>query len=348
MYKSENIDVIAVYLPWMKVSNRSSINSQSFLLKAVSTKTLKELQLIIARFKPDLCFTQTSTHSWGAISAAQNQIPHFWNVREYGTQDHELLEVNENYISKNEIISMSDQIYTSSNHLGVEIFGNSPRWKPLYSIPFHNLAVNLKSGKNSQKKLRIIFAGSFTRSKNPLLLIESANLLKKAGVLFEIDFYGIGDQEIEMINLIGTYDLHNFVTIKGHSSNLQSQYCEYDVVVSCAPVEAFGRSLSEGAVYGCIPVYPDIDSWKERFSHEINGLSYVPQDAGDLSSKLSKLSDLDYRRKLSSGILELVENNFNIKPPEEIVFKDLNNLLNKDFKEKSINPAILKDLIQSN
>jgi hypothetical protein len=80
----------------------------------------------------------------------------------------------------------------------------------------------------------------------------------------------------------------------------------------------------------------------------LNGLSYVPQDARDLSFQLSKLSDLGYRRKLSSGILKLVENNFNIKPPEEIVFQDLNNLLNKDFKEKSINTSILKDLIQSN
>jgi glycosyltransferase involved in cell wall biosynthesis len=348
MYKKEDINFLNVALPWMKVSDTSSAKPQKALIKSTAAKTLGELETIMARFKPGMCFTQTSTHSWGAISAAMNQIPHFWNVREYGAADHELFEVDENYVCKNEIISLSDQIYTSSNHLGIEIFGNSSLWKPLYSVPSQNLTKSFKSARNPQSKLRIIFAGSFTKSKNPLLLIEAANLLRVSGVLFEIDFYGIGDKEIEMFNLIETYDLHNFVTIKGHSSNLQSQYCEYDVVVSCAPVEAFGRSLSEGAVYGCIPVYPDIDSWKERFSHELNGLSYVPQDARDLSFQLSKLSDLGYRRKLSSGILELVENNFNIKPPEEIVFQDLNNLLNKDFKEKSINSAILKDLIQAN
>jgi glycosyltransferase involved in cell wall biosynthesis len=348
VYKNENINFLAVALPWMKISDLSSIRSQKNLIKSTAEEILGELETIIKEFKPDICFTQTSTHSWGAISAAINQIPHFWNIREYGTADHELFEVDENYVSKNEIISLSDQIYTSSNHLGKEIFGNGPVWKPLYSVPSQNLSVNLKSEKNPQTKLKIIFAGSFTKSKNPLLLIESANLLKKASVLFEIDFYGIGDKQIDMLNLIDAYDLHNFVTIKGHSSNLESQYCEYDVVVSCAPVEAFGRSLSEGAIYGCIPVYPDIDSWKERFTHGLNGLSYVPHDSGDLSTQLSKLSDLSYRKKLSSGVFELVENNFNIKPPEEIVYQDLSNLLNEGFQEKTINPVILKELIYQN
>ncbi len=348
MYKNENINLFAVALPWMKIADASSISSQKNLIKSSAAETLGELETIIDRFKPDLCFTQTSTHSWGAISAALNSIPHFWNVREYGTSDHELFEVDESYVSKNEIISLSDQIYASSRHLGVEIFGNSPVWKPLYSVPSQNLSVSLKSKKNAQTKLRIIFAGSFTKSKNPLLLIEAANFLKKAGVLFEIDFYGIGDKQMDMLNLIDAYDLHDFVTIKGHSSNLESQYCEYDVVISCAPVEAFGRSLSEGAIYGCIPVYPDIDSWKERFTHGLNGLSYVPQDAGDLSIQLSKLSNLSYRKKLSSGVFELVENHFNIKPPEEIVYQDLSNLLNQAFKEKIINSSILKDLILQN
>ncbi len=345
MYKNENINFLALALPWMKVSDASSIRSQKNLIKSTAAEILGELETIIKRFKPDICFTQTSTHSWGAISAAVNQIPHFWNVREYGTADHELFEVNENYVSKNEIISLSDQIYTSSNHLGREIFGNSPDWKPLYSVPSQNLAVNHKSEKNPQTKLRIIFAGSFTKSKNPLLLIEAAKLLKEASVLFEIDFYGIGDKQMDMLNLIDAYDLHNFVTIKGHSSNLESQYCEYDVVISCAPVEAFGRSLSEGAIYGCIPVYPDIDSWKERFTHGLNGLNYVPQDAGDLSTQLSKLSDLSYRKRLSSGVFEMVENNFNIQPPEEIVFQDLNNLFTKGYKHKQLNSTVLADLI---
>ena len=348
MYENENINLFAVALPWMKISDASSIRSQKNLIKSSAADTLGELETIIDRFKPDLCFTQTSTHSWGAISAALNRIPHFWNVREYGTSDHELFEVDENYVSKNEIISLSDQIYASSHHLGVEIFGNSPVWKPLYSVPSQNFSIDLKSEKSPQTKLKIIFAGSFTKSKNPLLLIEAANLLKKAGILFEIDFYGIGDKQMDMLNLIYVYDLHNFVTIKGHSSNLESQYCEYDVVVSCAPVEAFGRSLSEGAIYGCVPVYPDIDSWKERFTHGLNGLSYLPQDSSDLSTQLSTLSDLSYRKKLTSGVFKLVEKNFNIKPPEEIVYQDLSNLLNQGFKEKTINPAILNDLIQQN
>ena len=78
MYKNEDINFLTVALPWMKVSDASSIKSQKKLIRSTATQTLGELKTMMARFKPDMCFTQTSTHSWGAISAAMNQIPHFW------------------------------------------------------------------------------------------------------------------------------------------------------------------------------------------------------------------------------------------------------------------------------
>jgi hypothetical protein len=71
----------------------------------------------------------------------------------------------------------------------------------------------------------------------------------------------------------------------------------------------------------------------------------VSQDSGELSTQLSKLSDLSYRKRLSSGVFEMVENNFNIQPPEEIVFQDLNNLFTKGYKHKQLNSTVLADLI---
>jgi hypothetical protein len=97
--------------------------------------------------------------------------------------------------------------------------------------------------------------------------------------------------------------------------------------VSTTKNEAFGRTLAEGANFGLIPVYPDKSSWEERFTPNLNSVSFDSLNTYDLAEKLFSLYDINYRQELSSALISLTKRNFDFQSPGSIVSSDIEKMV---------------------
>jgi glycosyltransferase involved in cell wall biosynthesis len=339
-YKSVKIDVSILHFPWM-ISSEDNKNLEEFMID-VSSSYYKHLDLLNT-FKPAAIFTQTSVQSMSALCASTLEVPHFWNIREFGKKDHKLFEVISNICGVDQFISLSDKIYVSSKSLGDYLFKFKPNvdWKPLYSQP--RKSQNSKVPRKTDSSIiKIIFAGSLSESKNPLFLIKLASSLRALGINFQIDLYGIGILEEKLHSEITINNLKNFIEIKGHRPDMENLYPLYDFVISCAPSEAFGRSLSEGATYGCIPVFPQIDSWIERFEDGETGISYPLDDSELLARKLSNIFNSSQLIDLQAKIKSFSDSGFSIPDPAEIFINDFKSVMSMKYVKKDLNPDLKK------
>jgi glycosyltransferase involved in cell wall biosynthesis len=337
-YKSELIDVKILDFPWM-VSDNSDQDLDEFMSQ-VHTSYNRHLNLILS-LKPTAIFTQTSVQSISAICAANLEIPHFWNIREYGAIDHKLNEIIKSTCGVEQFISLSDKIYVSSKALGNYLFGSRKvNWEPLYSQP-KSQSLGEEKVKENQNYFRFVFAGSLTPSKNPLLLINFALNLKESGFKFKIDVFGIGELENELRSFINYHGISDQIELMGHNSDLENLYMNYDFVISCAPNEAFGRSLSEGAVRGCIPIYPQIESWSERFVDGETGISYPLEDPRAMAKKIIALSSDSEIQRIRKNLRLLSSEGFGIPDPAHIFMRDLDKVVREKYRKKFINRELI-------
>jgi glycosyltransferase involved in cell wall biosynthesis len=127
----------------------------------------------------------------------------------------------------------------------------------------------------------------------------------------------------------------------GHNSDLENLYMNYDFVISCAPNEAFGRSLSEGAVRGCIPIYPQIESWSERFVDGETGISYPLEDPRAMAKKIIALSSDSEIQRIRKNLRLLSSEGFGIPDPAHIFMRDLDKVVREKYRKKFINRELI-------
>jgi len=341
-YLKSKINVKILDTPWMKLESSNNIGEHRNSLEINKGEILNTHYMTVKAINPVLIFSQTSVHAWGAIVSAMLGVRHFWNIREFGKADHGLVDMFPFLLSSKNIVALSDEVYFSSKYLGKEFMSQHKdvSWKPLYSVPDLRYQKSVINIKNIRRKIYVGFFGTFTESKNPLLLLEAIKILAQEKVNVETDFYGIGPLEERMMDYVNENNLSKKVKIIGHKAEPEKYFNKYDAVISCAESEAFGRSLSEGALYGCVPIYPNIPSWRERFTPDLDSLEYRLNDAVDLAQAIKKLMNRNLRKKLEKNVHKLAANKFNCVEPGEQVISDLENSLSRNFKKKNLSDEI--------
>ena len=120
---------------------------------------------------------------------------------------------------------------------------HAPKYlNPIYIYNFFdnsNIKVNTKLIKN-----KIIFMGRLEKEKNPLRLIEIANILKTKNNNFILDIYGTGSLEKKIKNKIKEYHLEKNVFLKGFTNN-KNIYKNYSLLWLTSIYEGFGLVIIE-------------------------------------------------------------------------------------------------------
>ena len=217
-------------------------------------QTLSNLKRLVAKFEPEVIYTNTSTISIGYDLAIITNTPHIWHIREFGD-----IGLNIGYLpSKNcnawKMRRSTCCIFTTSI-LKKHWVNNSINSKVVYNgidqpTPFRNIKISRTD------RIVIGVVGWIVEAKGQHSAVNILAQLSQLNSDFFLHFYGSYNVTCEyylnLQKLIETNNLQSKVFFKGQVQQAEI-YTEIDILLSTGYNEGFGRAIVEAMSCG-IPV----------------------------------------------------------------------------------------------
>ena len=169
----------------------------------------------------------------------------------------------------------------------------------------------LVNNKESNKKIKLLWAGRLIDWKHPECCIEIAKRLKEDDVDFEMNIIGNGILEDELRQKINEYNLNGNVYMLGSMTpdEVRKHMEVSNIFLFTSNMqEGWGAVLNEAMNSGCACVASHaIGSTGFLVEHKINGLVYRDGDMDDLYSQLRCLTDdRDLRLKINRNAYKTI------------------------------------------
>lgn len=252
----------------------------------------------VEKFKPDVLITNTSVIPWGLYAGKIFGIPTILLVHEILNDKDPSLNMVPSYEEYVDILNKNtDYVIYNSKFVKTE-FSKAitlPKTanKILYPLPPLDTATIDRFYKENVigKKLKIAIFGALSPRKNQLEALKAAKILKDRGYEdFTIDLYGDKTANPTYTKLLRRYITQNAlstnVKIKGFTTSVYEKMNEYNVVLSAATYEPFGRTIIEGQLLGRVVVTNDTGGGPELVEDARTGLVYKLGDPDQLADKL--------------------------------------------------------------
>jgi glycosyltransferase involved in cell wall biosynthesis len=161
---------------------------------------------------------------------------------------------------------MANQIYFFSRRKSViiENFINEPELKDF--IKKDNIIIN--------NKIRLVFVGSLSTRKKPLLLIKTLKKLKDNGYDIHLDIVGNGSLRDKVIKNIKLFKLEYNVTIHNHVSQPYEIMKNANIFILPSLSEGISRASLESLFIGLPCVLRDVDSNSDLIKNCVNGFLF--------------------------------------------------------------------------
>lgn len=291
--------ILVPMLSWVVFKNISFTSIGKYLIKCMglvfNIYALIILCWIIYSYKIDIIHNNTIFTYVGALAAHIMNKPIIWHIRENLSEAFHSKIIFQNLGYK--LINSSNQIIFTSKNLRdkyPEIWRSKSR--VIYdgiSLKFYN---NHSILLNPIIKIAII--GHLNTNKNQKLLIEALGDLYKKGVTnFETSIIGDGELIHELKALVSKLDLEKHVIFKGRRKEIDKILLSTDILVSTSISEAFGRTLIEGMLSGCLVISAngDYNAADELIEDKSTGLLFEINDKSKLTEILyTILTSLDH------------------------------------------------------
>jgi glycosyltransferase involved in cell wall biosynthesis len=178
-----------------------------------------------------------------------------------------------------------------------------------------NELLELKSSLSiKENQVVFLFAGKFIDKKNPLLLIEAFEQLKKIkdNVLLLLVGNGILEKQIkERINRLPFQIASAIILLPfqdQHQIKLLYRISNVYVLPSKGPQETWGLSVNEALACATPVIVSDkCGSSKDLVKHEANGLVFKSDNCQDLIQKMEMMCNDDFRKRLAAKATDSLE-----------------------------------------
>jgi len=252
----------------------------------------------VEKYKPDLIITNTSVIPWGLYAGRTFNIPTVMLIHEILSDKDPSLDVVPNYREYAEIINQNADYVVYNSKFVKKEFSDALKLPKtsrdiLYPLPPLDKAKidTLYKENKINKILKIAIFGVLSPRKNQLEALRAAKILKDRGITnFNIDLYGdkstMIDYTKQLRRFISENGLKDTVKIKGFTSNVYETMNEYNVVLSTATYEPFGRTIIEGQLFGRIAVTNNTGGGIELVNDLETGLTYPLGRPEQLADKI--------------------------------------------------------------
>ncbi|MEP6604932.1 MAG: glycosyltransferase family 4 protein [Nitrosospira sp.] len=248
----------------------------------------------IARWQPDVVYTNTVVIGAGAVAAWLARCPHVWHLHEFGYVNPEELFDLGNRRTARLIDSLSAMIIANSHAVKNEYarYVNPQKLHVVYQ------SVTLKEGseyatERTERKqvFTCVIVGSLQPLKGQQEAIAALAELARRGFDTELTIVGAGSSCFRQVleNDIKHYGLEQRVVFHGYIENPAALIRAADVVLMCSRFESFGRVTVEAMLAGKPIIGAASGGTAELIQDGKTGLLYKPGDYNDLAAKIQYL-----------------------------------------------------------
>lgn len=246
-----------------------------FLMLLYNRIAIKRIRAIIKKEKFDFVHTNTIFSYVGARAAFLERTKHIWHIRECINEGHNSRIVigkrGYDFISKSNIVLAVSKTVQQTYQNDI----NPEKMKVIYD----GVSAELYKKKNIFKDEVVQFTciGSFIDNKNQIELIQACDIVKRNGQRnFHLNLVGRGPRKLYLQAEIDRLGLNDYVTFSGIFDHVQDILEKTDVVCVASRSEAFGRTVVEGMLQGCLIIGANTpnSAIHELIIDDVTGLLY--------------------------------------------------------------------------
>lgn len=257
----------------------------------------------VEKYKPDLIMTNTAVIPWGLYAGKAFGIPTVVLIHEILNEKDPSLRMVPNYREYREILNQNaDYVIYNSQFVKSEFAGDLvlPQTSKdiLYPLPPLDEAKidSLFKENLVGSKLKIAIFGALSPRKNQLEAVRAIKLLNNRGINnLTLDLYGDTSADPSYTKSLRRFVRDNsltpYVKIKGFATNVYERMNDYNVVLSTATYEPFGRTLIEGQLFGRIVITNNTGGGLELVKDMSTGLVYQSGNPEELAEKILWIMD---------------------------------------------------------
>ena len=240
----------------------------------------------VEEYNPEVIITNTSVIPWGLFAGKAFNIPTVVLVHEILNNKDPSLRMAPSYKDYGAILNEhTDFVIYNSDFVKGEFKDilTKPKSakKILYPIPpIDKKIIDSYYRKNDiGDVLKIAIIGAISPRKNQLEAASAIKILYDQGIRdLVLDIYGDQKTDIRYTQKIKRFikdnNLQDIVTFKGYTNDVYETLNRYNIVLSVATYEPFGRTVIEGQLFGKIVISNDTGGGLELIQHNKTGLVY--------------------------------------------------------------------------
>lgn len=299
------------HIPYKIIPSYSWITYNGYSIKALAKTcfkllmmlynyiAIKKIQTIIKKGKFDFVHTNTIFSYVGAKAAFLEHTKHIWHLRECINEGHNSRIVvgksGYKFISKSNIVLAVSQTVRQTYQNDID----AGKIKVVYD----GVSANLYKKKNIFKDEVVQFTciGGFIDNKNQIELINACDILKKSGQRnFHLNLVGRGPMELNLRAEVNRLGLNDHVTFSGVFDRVQDILEKTDIVCVVSKSEAFGRTVIEGMLQGCLIIGANTlnSAIHELITDGVTGFLYPCGDLDRLAHIMNACLQKDNQRHL--------------------------------------------------
>ncbi len=236
------------------------------------TRAVADIVGVLGRVRPDVVWSNSSVTAVGALAAAVLGVPHVWHLREVSGDELPFRFVTGSAAALEVIRAARARIAVSTAVGAVYERRGSGPCTVIHSGVGAAAELAARPAPPARRgRVRLLLAGRVQAEKQQVTAIEATHRLIAAG--YDVGLRIVGDGDLDACAAaITRLGLEAVVTLAGFIADLDPEYRQADIVLTCSRIEGMGRTTAEAMTYGLPVVGCDRMGTAELIEHEVTGL----------------------------------------------------------------------------
>jgi len=158
---------------------------------------------------------------------------------------------------------------------------------PFFTASYTASEKDLIEKKEFNKSINLLFVGTLSKGKQPLLSIKVAQELKLKGLTVFLDIYGEGLEREALESYVANHNLSKFIKLHGNKDKevVKQAYKKAHFLVFISKSEGWPKVVAEAMFWKCLPISTAVSCVPDMLDHGNRG-SLVEPDIEQVSSEI--------------------------------------------------------------